>query len=248
MTERMWIPEEMDQETLARFTLSMIHRLIVHHGLWFAEVERQMGMERALDILNKMSGESYEILMKRFSQDLGFEMAGGIPKPLLDMSKKSLIGFLDDVAKNWLANDGLWFQAVEFDTSMFDAKRCNDSCWVRYSPLEVWSIRQFTGLPEQAGLEGLKKALNLRMYSRLNKQTIIDEGDAGVVFQMNECRVQTTRKRKGLEDYPCKSVGVVEYREFARAIDKRIRTECIGCPPDDHPDQWYCAWRFTIEK
>jgi hypothetical protein len=68
-----------------------------------------------------------------------------------------------------------------------------------------------------------------------------------VVFQMNDCRVQSARTRKGLEDYPCKSGGIVEYTYFARAIDDRIATECIGCPPDAHPKEWCCAWRFTLK-
>jgi hypothetical protein len=63
---------------------------------------------------------------------------------------------------------------------------------------------------------------------------------------MNDCRVQSARKRKGLDDYPCKSAGIIEYSTFAAAIDTRIKTECIGCPPDKHPDEWYCAWKFSI--
>ena len=54
------------------------------------------------------------------------------------------------------------------------------------------------------------------------------------VFVMRDCRVQSARKRKGLPDFPCKSVGVVEYGEFAKTIDPRIRTRCIACPPDAH--------------
>ena len=68
-----------------------------------------------------------------------------------------------------------------------------------------------------------------------------------LIFEMNECRVQTARIRKGLEDYPCKSVGMVEYPAFARTIDPRLVTECLGCPPDPHPKEWFCAWRFTLE-
>ena len=40
---------------------------------------------------------------------------------------------------------------------------------------------------------------------------------------------------------------MIEYLSFARAIDPRIRTECVACPPDEHPDEWYCAWRFSLE-
>jgi hypothetical protein len=56
-----------------------------------------------------------------------------------------------------------------------------------------------------------------------------------------------SRRRKGLPDFPCKPVGLVEYAGFARTIDPRIRTRCIACPPDPGPRDAYCAWRFTIE-
>ena len=101
-------------------------------------------------------------------------------------------------------------------------------------------------MPERPGLEGLKTALQLRMYSRVNVQSIEEEDDTTLIFRMNECRVQAARKRKGLPDYPCKTAGLVEYPYFATAIDDRIATECIGCPPDDHPEEWWCAWKFIL--
>ena len=61
---------------------------------------------------------------------------------------------------------------------------------------------------------------------------------------MNDCRVQSMRKKKGLPDYPCKAAGLIEYEKFASAVDGRIRTRCIACPPDEHPRDWYCAWEF----
>jgi hypothetical protein len=65
---------------------------------------------------------------------------------------------------------------------------------------------------------------------------------------MNKCRVQTARERKGLPDFPCKQVGIIEYEEFARTIDPRIETKCICCPPEEHPEEYYCAWKFTLEE
>ncbi len=39
---------------------------------------------------------------------------------------------------------------------------------------------------------------------------------------MNNCRVQYARKQRGLPDFPCKGVGIVEYGLFAKTIDPRI--------------------------
>lgn len=248
MPDKIKTPKDLSHEDTARLVLDMFHRIVIHYALWFSEVKHQMGMDKALDTLKTASERSYEIQIKRLAKVFGFEMKNDIPEPLLNMSKKSLRKLMDSVAANWLANDGVWFQAVEFSSGMHDAKRCNDSTWAHFSPFEAWSIKKFLNLPELPGLEGLKKALNFRLYASINTQSFTDEGPDSLLFQMNECRVQSARKRKGLDDYPCKSGGMVEYTYFARSIDSRIRTECIGCPPDEHPDEWYCAWRFTIKR
>ena len=113
--------------------------------------------------------------------------------------------------------------------------------------MEAQLIKKFLALPEQPGLAGLKQALGFRLYATVNKQEIVEETANSFIFRMNECRVQIARKRKGMADYPCKSGGMAEYPTFAETIDPRIRTECIACPPDEHPESWYCAWEFTME-
>lgn len=240
--------EEMADEELARYALNLMHRIIMHYGFWFNEVNHQLEMDQALEVLKEASSKSFNIQMKRLSKTLGFEMAAeDLPAPLAGMGRENLMALINTLSVNWLVNDGVWFQSVEFKHGMNDAKRCNDSCWTRFSPFEAWSIKDFLGLPAQPGLEGLKKALGFRLYANINQQSFTEEKADSFVFQMNDCRVQSARKRKGLEDYPCKSAGLVEYTYFARAVDERIKTECIGCPPDPHPEEWYCAWRFYID-
>ena len=239
--------EDLDHAHTVRFVLDLLHRSMFHYVLWFSEVQRQMGFEQALELLTEVYARSYALQVKRLAGVLGFELQDDLPAPLLNMSKQELWQLADGLAVNWLANDGVWFQAVEFAHSLNDAKRCNDACWAHFAPFEAWSIKRLLGLPEMPGLEGLEKALDFRLYTRINTQSCVREGPHSLVFQMNRCRVQAARKRKGLEDYPCKSGGLVEYTSFARAIDPRIRTQCIGCPPDAHPAEWYCAWRFTLD-
>lgn len=240
--------EDLSQADLARMAMDMIHRSIVHHIFWFKEVDHQMGFDKAVDILEDAYPKSMGLQLNRLGKVFGFKLVDGIPEPLLEMPKEKLIELIDNTGLNWLAGDGIWFQSVEFKHGMNDAKRCNDSCWAWFSPFEAWSIKRLLKLPEKAGIEGLKKALQARLYARINVQSIIDEGPDSIIFQMNDCRVQSARKRQGLDDYPCKSAGLVEYATFARTIDSRIVTECVGCPPDAHPDEWFCAWRFKLSR
>ncbi|MCK5311432.1 MAG: cytosolic protein [Desulfobacteraceae bacterium] len=247
-TDSAKLPFDLSKEERSKFILNMFNRIIVHYSLWFTEVRHQMGMDKALEVLETATQRGLSIQMKKLSEVLGFDQKDGIPDALLQMDNDKSSELMKVIAKNWLVNDGVWFQAVEFDRGMNDAKRCNDSCWAQFSPYEAGSISTFLNLGESPGLDGLKKALGFRMYSMINKQSIVNETDNSFEFQMNECRVQVARKRKELDDYPCKSGGLVEYAYFARAIDKRIKTECIACPPDDHPMDWYCAWRFSIDS
>jgi len=238
---------DLNHKETAKYVVDLFHRTIIHHALWFSEVKHQMGMEKALEVLHTASKKSYEIQMKHLGSLLGFDMVDGVPSPLLDMDPEKLENLKSRVAKNWLVNDGVWFQAIEFSQGMNEAKRCNDSCWAQFSPFEASSIKQLLGLGESPGLAGLKRALGFRVYEAINVQSIVEETEKSFVFQMNQCRVQNARKRKGLDDYPCKSGGMVEYSYFARAIDSRIKTECLGCPPDAHPEEWFCAWKFSID-
>jgi len=219
-----------------------LHRSFIHHVLWFSEVRRQIGDEKACTLLNEVWNKSLALQIERFSKIAGFN----IDEALASLPEEKLEAVRDTMAVNWLATDGLWFQAVEFSRGMNDAKRCNDSCWAQFSPIEAKSIKAMLRMEGKAGLEGLKKALEQRLYAFINEQEITDEQQDSFVFRMKKCRVQAARNRKGLADYPCKSGGLVEYTTFAETIDSDIRTECIACPPDNHPDDWYCAWRFYI--
>jgi len=243
-------PQDLNNDELVQYIVNLFQRIVIHYSLWFTEVKHQMGMEKALTVLNEATSRGFEIQMNRLSKTLGFEMKNGLPAALTNLSRDSLLELMDSVSANWLVNDGVWFQAVEFAHGMNDAKRCNDSAWAQFSPFEAWSIKKFLNMPERPGLEGLKKALGFRVYANINVQSVIQDGPDSFIFQMIDCRVQSARKRKGLIDYPCKSGGLVEYTYFARSIDDRIITECIGCPPDEHehPDEWYCAWRFSINS
>jgi len=167
---------------------------------------------------------------------------------LNDMSKEQLIGIIIDGAKNWLAHDGLWFQAVEKKHGMEAAIDADREAWRHFTVIEAKRIMERIGVKTGGGIPALVECLKHRFYARLNLQDVIEQNERRVVFRMLDCRVQSARKRRGLPDFPCKTVGIVEYAEFARTIDQRIETRCIACPPDPHPESYWCAWEFTLKE
>lgn len=169
-------------------------------------------------------------------------------KEIEKFSKEELHNLLVDFAKRWLAHDGLWFQAVERARGMDEAIERDREAWERFTVLEAKRIMKILGIEPGGGIPALKKALQLRLYAFINKQEIIDVDEKTIIFRMNECRVQSARKRKQMPDFPCKPVGLVEYSGFAKTIDPRFETRCICCPPDDHPGEYYCAWEFKLKE
>lgn len=163
-----------------------------------------------------------------------------------DLPKEKLRELLSIYAKNWLAHDGLWFQSVERKDGMDAAMEHDINAWRKFTVIEAQRIKEFLGLPERAGLEGLKQALAFRLYAPLNKAETTIEGNT-VVYNVATCRVQAARRRKGMEFHPCKSVGLVEYGGFAKTIDDRFETECISCYPDITRPESNCVWKFTLK-
>ncbi len=164
------------------------------------------------------------------------------------MTREDLLRALEMFAKNWLAHDGCWFLAAEERLGMQPAIELDERAWQRFAAVEAQRIMTTFRISQNGGLAALEKALGLRMYSLINAQRVewSDDGKR-LRFFMDVCRVQETRRRKGLSDFPCKSVGVIEFETFARTIDARIRTTCLHCPPDTENDK-YCGWEFSIEE
>jgi hypothetical protein len=167
-------------------------------------------------------------------------------KDVNDLDPKELQELLIDAAKNWLAHDGLWFRAVEEKFGMEAAMELDKQAWEKFTVIEANRIMKRLNFPPGGGIPALIQALKFRLYAFINVQEVIEASENRCIFRMNRCRVQEARQRQGLADFPCKSIGIVEYSGFASTIDPRIQTRCITCPPDPHPHNVWCAWEFFI--
>lgn len=161
------------------------------------------------------------------------------------LPREKLIELLSLYAKNWIAHDGLWFQSIEKKLGMDEAMEHDTNAMQRFTVIEAKRLKEFLGLPERAGLDGLRQALLLRLYAPLNQDEISIDGNT-LTYRVVTCRVQIARQRKGMEFHPCKPVGLVEYTGFAQTIDDRITTECVSCYPDLTEKDSCCVWRFTL--
>lgn len=169
-----------------------------------------------------------------------------VPPAFASLDRAGLFRALDAFAKNWLAHDGCWFLAAEERYGMDTAMELDAGSWRRFAAAEARRIMEAFAIPAGGGLDALERALSYRMYSFVNPSRIERAPEGGVLrFFMESCRVQQTRQRKGLPDFPCRSVGEVEFETFARTVDPRIVTRCLSCPPDPGADG-HCGWEFRL--
>ena len=166
--------------------------------------------------------------------------------PFEDLSREDLIKIIEMHAKSWLAHDGCWFLAAEEKYGMNVAIELDTRSWERFTVAEARRIMKAFAIEPDGGLDALAEALKYRLYATVNVQEMERVSEDTLIFTMTECRVQTARRRKKLDDFPCKSVGIVEYSGFAATIDPRIKTECMHCPPDERNDSFSCRWKFTL--
>ena len=166
---------------------------------------------------------------------------------LQDLMKNELIQLIELYSKNWLAMDGVWFQSIEEKYGMAEAMKHDANAWRRFTLIEAKKIKDFLKLPEQAGIEGLQKALTLRFYANINKDEIRIEGNT-LLYRTLECRVQNARQRKNMPWHPCKTVGIIEYTGFAKTIDERFSCEAISCYPEIYDTTCACSWKFTLQE
>lgn len=163
-----------------------------------------------------------------------------------DLTREQALALLEDFTKRWLAHDGVWFQSIERERGIEEAIHHDIEAMRKFTVIEANRIINFLGLPKKGGLDALARALEFRLYAFINQQEIIRQNEQTLILRMNECRVQSARRRKNLPDFPCKPVGEVEYSLFAQTIDPRIQTRCLACPPDPEERDFYCGWEFIL--
>ncbi len=165
---------------------------------------------------------------------------------LMNMPKEQLIELMFTHLRNMWSVDGLYFVGIEDKFGTEAATEIDANVWSVMGKLEARRLREVLGF-EPDNIEAISNYIKATGWHLDLEDVELEISDNKIIERNIDCRVQSARLKKGLDEFPCKPVRFGYLQSFFKELNPNIEVQCNQCPPDVHGDELWCEWQIWLK-
>jgi len=163
----------------------------------------------------------------------------------LELPKERLVDYIELIHKNFWTLQGHYVLELERRYGEDVAMEFDDIAFGRAAEVQVYRLRKFFNLGDD--IPALMKIFDFSEFCSNIEYEFLDVSDKRLIWRVTKCPMQIDRLKAGLPEIACKLVAIPTNEKIAKAINPKMKSTCIMCPPDPHPKDRWCEFEFKIE-
>jgi len=168
-------------------------------------------------------------------------------KIINSLPRGKIPGFIFMHLRDMWAVDGLYFLEIEKRYGTNVAAEIDKKVWSVMGKIEARRLKKLFNINND-DIKTMINALRLSgWWLDLEDKEMLIINEKKAIIRNLSCRVQKTRIKKNLGEFPCKPVRLAFLKSFTAEFNPGIIVKSNICPPDKHPDDLWCEWEFKIK-
>lgn len=163
-----------------------------------------------------------------------------------DASLERWVEYAKITNENFFDLDKKWMDNIEERYGDEVALEFDRLCYVPTMGLIASKLKEFFGFAGEDDLSILAKVYQLSPFALAGVNYEFELTSNRLTRRVRKCPMQLSRRERGKAEEPCKPSLIEATATIAKAINPRIKVTHIICPPDPHPEDFWCEVTFEI--